>query len=58
MIAKINQTEPDIVLIGLGAPKQEMWMAEHWKSLQPAILMRVGAAFDFHASAVKRHRAY
>ncbi len=45
----IRRSGADIVWVGLGAPKQEYWMAEHWESLKPAVLMGVGAAFDFHA---------
>ena len=52
--AMINQTKPDIIWVGLGAPKQEYWMADHWDELKPAILMGVGAAFDFHAGRVAR----
>lgn len=54
MIADINRVQPDVVWIGLGAPKQEFWMADNWEALRPAILMGVGAAFDFHAGTVKR----
>jgi len=50
----IRAVEPDIVWVGLGAPKQEIWMSEHWKQLTPAILLGVGAAFDFHADVVQR----
>jgi N-acetylglucosaminyldiphosphoundecaprenol N-acetyl-beta-D-mannosaminyltransferase len=50
----INLAKPDIVWIGLGAPKQEYWMAEHWEELKPAILMGVGAAFDFNAGKISR----
>lgn len=53
-IERINSTRPDIVWIGLGAPKQENWMSDHWQQLKPAVLLGVGAAFDFHADAVKR----
>ena len=45
----IKKSDADIIWVGLGAPKQEYWMAEHWEQLKPAILMGVGAAFDFHA---------
>ena len=54
IIAKINQAKPDIIWVGLGAPKQEYWMDDHWGDLKPAILMGVGAAFDFHAERVSR----
>lgn len=50
----IRDSKADFVWVGLGAPKQELWMAEAWQSLRPAILLGVGAAFDFHAGAVRR----
>ncbi len=50
----IRQANPDFIWVGLGAPKQELWMAESWQLLQPAILLGVGAAFDFHAGSVRR----
>jgi N-acetylglucosaminyldiphosphoundecaprenol N-acetyl-beta-D-mannosaminyltransferase len=52
--ATINQAKPDIIWVGLGAPKQEYWMADNWEQLRPAILMGVGAAFDFHAGTLAR----
>lgn len=51
---KINETRPDFVWVGLGAPKQEKWMAEAQSALAPAILFGVGAAFDFHAGTAPR----
>ncbi|MBN1182641.1 MAG: WecB/TagA/CpsF family glycosyltransferase [Bacteroidales bacterium] len=53
VIKKINSTEPDIVWIGLGAPKQEKWMAEHLGRIKAAAMIGVGAAFDFHSGNVK-----
>lgn len=53
-ILVIKESGADIVWIGLGAPKQEVWMAEHWEQLKPAVLMGVGAAFDFHADIKPR----
>lgn len=54
IITLINNTRPDIIWVGLGAPKQEYWIADNWQKLKPAILMGVGAAFDFHANTKKR----
>lgn len=54
IINNIKKTNPDIIWIGLGAPKQEEWMADNWEKLRPALLMGVGAAFDFHAGTIKR----
>lgn len=53
IITMINETHPDFVWVGLGAPKQEIWMAEHKNKIQ-AIMIGVGAAFDFEAGVVKR----
>lgn len=53
MVKMINDANPDIVWVGLGAPKQEIWMAEH-KGRVHAITIGVGAAFDFHTGKVER----
>ena len=53
-IAAINAAEPDIVWVGLGAPKQEYWMHESRPDLHAPILIGVGAAFDFHAGVKKQ----
>lgn len=42
-----------IVFVGLGCPKQEFWMAAHSPHV-PAVLIGVGAAFDFIAGTIKR----
>ena len=53
IVEKINSTNPDIVWIGLGAPKQEKWMAEHIGRIRATAMLGVGAAFDFHSGKVK-----
>ncbi|MCW8856268.1 MAG: WecB/TagA/CpsF family glycosyltransferase [Kangiella sp.] len=50
----MRDAKPDFIWVGLGAPKQEIWMAKHWQELKPAILFGVGAAFDFHAGTIQR----
>ena len=54
LVRGINDAAPDIVWVGLGAPKQELWMAEHRARLEAPVLIGVGAAFDFHAGAVRQ----
>lgn len=49
----INKTEPDFIWIGLGAPKQEMYMYDHIDRFE-GTMIGVGAGFDFHAGMVKR----
>lgn len=53
VIELINSSVAGIVFVGLGCPKQEMWMAEH-KGKINAVMLGVGAAFDFHAGTIKR----
>jgi N-acetylglucosaminyldiphosphoundecaprenol N-acetyl-beta-D-mannosaminyltransferase len=50
---KINSTRPDIIWVGLGAPKQEKWMADHLGRVNAAAMIGVGAAFDFHSGNIK-----
>jgi len=45
----INRSTPDIVWVGLGSPRQELWMARMRARLDASVLIGVGAAFDFHA---------
>ncbi len=47
--AEIARVKPDLLWIGLGAPKQELFMARHAASLKAGLLLGVGAAFDFHS---------
>jgi len=47
--SEIIKSRPDVVWVALGCPRQEKWMAHHWQSLAPAVLIGVGAAFDFMA---------
>jgi N-acetylglucosaminyldiphosphoundecaprenol N-acetyl-beta-D-mannosaminyltransferase len=49
IVEKINATKPTILWLGLGAPKQEKWMARHAGRISAAAMIGVGAAFDFHS---------
>jgi N-acetylglucosaminyldiphosphoundecaprenol N-acetyl-beta-D-mannosaminyltransferase len=49
----INDTRPDVVWVGLGAPKQEKWMARQTGRIAAPAMIGVGAAFDFHSGNVK-----
>jgi N-acetylglucosaminyldiphosphoundecaprenol N-acetyl-beta-D-mannosaminyltransferase len=52
--AKIRAAQPDLVWVCLGTPKQEIWMSEHQGKCGGAIMLGVGAAFDFHALLIRR----
>ena len=48
----INESEADVVWVGIGVPKQEKWMASLRPYLEAPVLVGVGAAFDFLAGLV------
>jgi N-acetylglucosaminyldiphosphoundecaprenol N-acetyl-beta-D-mannosaminyltransferase len=50
----IAQSRPDVLWVGLGSPKQERFMAQHWRDLDAGVLIGVGAAFDFHSGRVRQ----
>jgi N-acetylglucosaminyldiphosphoundecaprenol N-acetyl-beta-D-mannosaminyltransferase len=51
-VKQINDADPDILFVSLGAPKQEKWMADH-KGRIKAVQIGVGAAFSFITGKVK-----
>jgi len=53
-IDKINSSLADIVLVGMGVPKQEKWIAKNKNKLKPSVLWGVGALFEYYANNVKR----
>lgn len=53
IIEVINNVKPDFIWIGLGAPKQEQWMANHQGKVH-GFMIGVGAAFDYLAGNIQR----
>jgi N-acetylglucosaminyldiphosphoundecaprenol N-acetyl-beta-D-mannosaminyltransferase len=53
-LGRIERSRPDVVLVALGAPKQEVWIHRHTPELRPAVAIGVGAGLDFVAGRVKR----
>lgn len=52
-VERINASGAGVVFVSLGCPKQEMWMAAHRGKVN-AVMIGVGAAFDYHAGTIKR----
>jgi N-acetylglucosaminyldiphosphoundecaprenol N-acetyl-beta-D-mannosaminyltransferase len=52
--ADIAARRPDVVWVGLSTPKQETFMARHWRELGAGVLVGVGAAFDFHSGRIRQ----
>jgi N-acetylglucosaminyldiphosphoundecaprenol N-acetyl-beta-D-mannosaminyltransferase len=53
MTRRIIDASAPILFVGLGAPKQEFWMAGH-RSEVPAVMLGVGAAFDYYSGGLRR----
>jgi len=53
VLARIRNSGAGVAFISLGCPKQELWMAEQSACL-PAVMVGVGAAFDYHAGTLRR----
>ena len=52
-VARINASRAGTVWVSLGCPKQELWMAAHRGRIN-AVMIGVGAAFDYHAGTIQR----
>jgi N-acetylglucosaminyldiphosphoundecaprenol N-acetyl-beta-D-mannosaminyltransferase len=53
-MARICASGADLAFVGIGAPKQERWMAEHKAKMPGVVMLGVGAAFDFHCGRVRQ----
>jgi N-acetylglucosaminyldiphosphoundecaprenol N-acetyl-beta-D-mannosaminyltransferase len=54
IIQKVNEFQPDVLFIGMTAPKQEKWLHTHKDKLEFTIASSIGAVFDFYAGNVQR----
>ena len=54
MIEAINQASPDVLWVGMTAPKQEKWIYQNKDKLNVKFIGAIGAVFDFYAGTVKR----
>jgi N-acetylglucosaminyldiphosphoundecaprenol N-acetyl-beta-D-mannosaminyltransferase len=54
VVEMINGAAADILWVGLGCPKQELWMYEHRHQLRVPVLVGVGQAFDLHAGRLQQ----
>jgi N-acetylglucosaminyldiphosphoundecaprenol N-acetyl-beta-D-mannosaminyltransferase len=54
IIKQINSFSPDVLFIGMTAPKQEKWLYQHSEQLNFKISSSIGAVFDFYAGTIDR----
>jgi N-acetylglucosaminyldiphosphoundecaprenol N-acetyl-beta-D-mannosaminyltransferase len=52
-VATVAECKPDILWIGLGCPKQELFMSRYLPQLDTRLMFGVGAAFDFHTGRIR-----
>jgi len=54
IVRMIKDSKPDILFVGLGAPKQEKWIYRHKDEYQVPVSIGIGASFEFISGMVKR----
>ena len=54
VVERINDSEPDVLFVCLGAPKQELFMVDHRRELQVGLMIGLGGSLDGFAGTVKR----
>ena len=58
MISEVNKVSPDILFVGMTAPKQEKWSFANKEQLKATTITSIGAVFDFYAGTVKRSNPF
>ena len=58
MISAVNNARPDVLWVGMTAPKQEKWIYENRSKLQVPFIAAIGAVFDFYAGTKKRSSGF
>lgn len=54
MISEVNSFRPDVLFVGMTAPKQEKWSHKYKERLDATVICSIGAVFDFYAGTVER----
>ena len=58
MVEQVNTFKPDVLFVGMTAPKQETWIHHHKDQLDAKQICAIGAVFDFYAGTVKRPTSF
>jgi len=54
MIENINKFDPDVLFVGMTAPKQEKWVNKNRAMIKAKVICSIGAVFDFYAGNIQR----
>ncbi len=58
ILDEINQTKADLLLVGMGVPRQELWLHEHLSDLEVDVVMGVGGLFDYYSGTIPRSPSF
>ena len=58
MLEKVNDFKPDILFVGMTAPKQEKWVFANKDNIDANTIVSIGAVFDFYAGTIKRPSSF
>lgn len=58
VVRRINQARPALLLVGMGVPRQEIWLYNHWRNLMVPVGIGVGGLLDLWAGRTKRAPTY
>ena len=53
VLARVAAFRPNVLMVGMGMPRQEAWVARHLDALPDCVILNVGAAFDYEAGVQK-----
>lgn len=54
ILSAINEFAPNVLFVGMTAPKQEKWVYQHKDQIDAKVIASIGAVFDFYAGTIKR----
>jgi N-acetylglucosaminyldiphosphoundecaprenol N-acetyl-beta-D-mannosaminyltransferase len=54
MCEQVNESQPDVLFVGMTAPKQEKWVQDNKERLNAGVICSIGAVFDFYAGTTQR----
>ncbi|MGQ9747329.1 MAG: WecB/TagA/CpsF family glycosyltransferase [Candidatus Caldatribacteriaceae bacterium] len=54
IVTSINRASPEVLLVGMGSPRQELWIHVHREELVPLVLIGVGGVFDVWSGTKRR----
>tara|TARA_B100000787_G_scaffold146019_1_gene116484 strand:+ start:15980 stop:16711 length:732 start_codon:yes stop_codon:yes gene_type:complete len=58
MYNAVNAKNPDVLFVGMTAPKQEKWVFENKDMLNTNVICSIGAVFDFYSGSIKRSHPF